>query len=579
LGQTLRSRTIREGAERAPHRSLMVASGLSPSDVRDLSKPLIGIVYTYSSIVPGHVHLERVAQAVGEGVYQAGGIPVFGQTLSICDGIAMGHEGMRFSLPSRELVADTIEAFAEAHRVDGLVVVTSCDKMLPGALIAAARLREEIPVYIVNGGPMLAGRIGECNGSCLVGLGHVFEAVGQYMRGRLSESSLRAFEEEALPGPGSCAGLYTANTMAVAAEAMGFILPGTSTIPAVNSKRLWAARETGALIVKAALKGWRAEMFLTEESLANALHVDAALGGSTNTVLHLLAVAEEAGQDMGVGEVEEIFSKTPWIGDIEPGGKYFMEHLHMAGGVPAIVAQLLRAKAFNGLAPTAKGVEWRRVAENMEPRGPAIKRLEEAISKRSPLRILKGSLAPEGAVIKAVKLEKTRMKGHAKVFDSEEEAIDWVRKHTPEPNTVIIVRYEGPAGGPGMREMLQLTSIIYGMGLGSEVSVVTDGRFSGATRGLMIGHVSPEAAAKGPIALVRDGDEILIDAERGKLDIGVDAAELEERRRVWRPPERKIEQMRSLEKRNSLLYAYSISACSASRGGVRRCSRPAWWSR
>ncbi|NOZ88947.1 MAG: dihydroxy-acid dehydratase, partial [Crenarchaeota archaeon] len=505
-----RSRVVREGPLRAPHRSLMEAAGLPPEDVRDLEKPLVGIVYTYSSIVPGHVHLEQLARAVGEGVASAGGIPVYGQAVSVDDGIAMGHEGMRYSLPSREVVADSIEAFAEAHAVDAVVVVTSCDKMLPGALLAAARLRGEVPFYIVNGGPMLAGR-GGCPG-CRIALGHVFEAVGRLLRGEIGLEELLGIEERALPGPGSCAGLYTANTMAIAAEAMGFILPGGSTVPAVYSERLWVARRTGRLAVEAVARGWTASMFLTRSSLLNAFAVDASAGGSTNTLLHLTALAVEAGIDVSLEELEQLFAKTPWIGDLEPGGRYYMEDLHEAGGVPALVRELIRAGVFDGAAPAATGEPWEKVARSRPAAyGRAVKRLEQALSPRSPLRMLRGSLAPEGAVLKAVRIARSRIEGPALVFDREEDAISYVRKHTPEPGSVIVVRYEGPAGGPGMREMLQLTSLIYGMGLGDSVALVTDGRFSGATRGLMVGHVSPEAIAGGPIALVENGDTIVVD--------------------------------------------------------------------
>ena len=569
-----RSREVREGPLRAPHRSLMEASGISPEDVRDLDKPLVGIVYTYSSIVPGHVHLDRIASAVAEGVASAGGIPVFGAAVSVDDGIAMGHEGMRYSLPSREVVADSIEAFAEAHRVDALVVVTSCDKMLPGALLAAARMKDEIPVYIVNGGPMLAGRGAPGCPGCRIGLGHVFEAAGRLLRGEIGPEDLMRVEERALPGPGSCAGLYTANTMAVAAEAMGLILPGGAAVPAVYAERIWVARRTGRLAVRAVEKGWTASMFINKRGILNAFAVDAALGGSTNTLLHLTALAVEAGEPLGLGELEALFAKTPWIGDLEPGGRYFMEDLYEAGGVPAVIRELIRAGVFDGSAPAATGEPWEKVARSRPASyGRAVRRIEEALSKRSPLRMLRGSLAPGGAVVKAVRVRRTRIRGPALVFDREEDAIDYVRRNGLEPGTVVVVRYEGPAGGPGMREMLQLTSLIYGMGLGDEVALVTDGRFSGATRGLMVGHVSPEAIAGGPIGLVEDGDEVLVDLEAGRLELLVDPGELEERRRRWKPPEWKLEQLKRLADRGSLLYNYAVMACSADKGAARRCPK------
>ncbi len=568
----LRSSVVREGPLRAPHRSLMVAAGLSPEDVRDTSKPLVGIVVTYSTIVPGHAHLDRLAAVVAEGVAAAGGIPVLGAAGSVCDGIAMGHEGMRYSLPMRENVADAIEAFAEAHRVDAVVAVTSCDKMLPGALLAAARLREKIPFYIVNGGPMLAGRDPSCGG-CRVALGHVFEAAGRVARGEMSEEALHVLEERALPGPGSCAGLYTANTMALAAEAMGFIVPGGSTAPAVSAERLWVARRTGKLAVRAALKGMRASMFATRRALMNALAVDAAAGGSTNTLLHLTAFAAEAGIDVDLDELEEVFSSTPWIVDLEPGGRGYMEDLHAAGGVPLVAGLLAERGLFDVDAPAATGEPWRSHLPARPRAAGVVKDPGEPLAPRSPLRVLRGSLAPQGAVIKAVKVERKRLCGPALVFDREEDAIEHVRRNSVEEGTVIVVRYEGPSGGPGMREMLQLTSLLYGLGLGDRVAVVTDGRFSGATRGLMVGHVSPEAMAGGPIALVENGDEICVDIDRGRLDILVEEAELNERRERWRPPEWKQRHLEELTRRGGILYAYSLLACSADRGGARRCPK------
>ncbi len=569
----LRSSAVREGPLRAPHRSLMEAAGIPPEDVRATDKPLVAVVVTYSSIVPGHVHLDRVEREVREGIASAGGIPVVGQAVSIDDGIAMGHEGMRYSLPTREVVADSIEAFVEAHSVDAVVAVTSCDKMLPGALLAAARLKNKVPFYIVNGGPMLAGSARSCGG-CRLGLGHVFEAVGKFLQGALSLEELRDLEEHALPGPGSCAGLYTANTMALAAEALGFILPGGAAVPAVYAERLWVAKRTGRLAVEAVRRGMKASMFLEPRSILNAFAVDAALGGSTNTLLHLLALSEEAGAGIGLDEVAAVFEKTPWIGDLEPGGRYFMEDLYAAGGVPAVVRQLIRAGVFDPEAPSATGEKWGNVARSMPAvYGAAVRSLDSPLAPRSPVRILRGSLAPGGAVVKAVRVERRRLQGPALVFDREEDAINHVREKGVEPGTVIVVRYEGPSGGPGMREMLQLTSLLYGMGLGDSVAVVTDGRFSGATRGLMIGHVSPEAIAGGPIGLVESGDEVLVDLDTGRLELLVEPEALEERRRRWSPPQWKKEQLAELARRGSLLYAYSLLACSADRGGARHCPK------
>ncbi|BES82728.1 dihydroxy-acid dehydratase [Pyrodictium abyssi] len=570
----LRSREVREGLHRAPHRSLLLAAGLDESDVYDTSKPLIGIVHTFSTIVPGHLLLDKLAAAVAEGVREAGGVPVYAGAVSVDDGIAMGHEGMRFSLVARENVADAIEIFAEAHRLDGVVVVTACDKMMPGALLAAARLRDEIPVYIVNGGPMLAGR--RPGGSCCLAVGHVFEAVGAYRAGRIGDEEFREIERRALPTPGSCAAMYTANTMAVAAEALGFILPGAAAVPAVYSQRIHVARETGRLVVRAVKRGWTASMFLTRGSLFNALAVDAAAGGSTNTLLHLAALAAEAGIDLDLDAAEELFARTPWLADLEPGGRYFMEHFYEAGGVPALARELAKLGVFDPSLPAATGEPWSRVFEKKlppAPLGPAIRRHDQPLQQRSPLRILRGSLAPRGAVLKAVRIARSRIEGPAKVYNSEEEAIEALEAGEIRAGDVVIVRYEGPAGGPGMREMLQLTSMLYGMGLGDRVALVTDGRFSGATRGLMVGHVSPEAIAGGPIALVEPGDTVVVDAERGRLDLKVDPGELEERRKRWRIPETVAERHRRIAGRGGVLYAYSLLACSADMGGARRCPR------
>jgi len=573
---SMRSKKVREGPLHAPHRSLLEAAGIPPEDVVDLERPLIAVIATYSTVVPGHVHLDRLVDAVARGVSMAGGIPVVGQAVSICDGIAMGHEGMKYSLPTREVVADSIEAFIEAHSVDAAVVVTSCDKMLPGALLAAARLRDELPLYIVNGGPMLAGMLHRSGRR--VGLGHVFEAVGRYLRGEIGLGELYEIERKALPGPGSCAGLYTANTMALVAEALGFIYPGGAAVPAVFSERVWFAIRTGKLVVEAIKRNLKPAMFLTKRGLLNAFAVDAALGGSTNTVLHLLALAEEAQIGLSLEEIQQVFEKTPWIGNVEPGGNFFLEDLYAAGGVPAIAKELTRLGVFDDEAPAATGEPWSRILAQVKPvYNKALRRSDNPLAPRSPLILLRGSLAPDGAIIKAVRVAKKRFQGRALVFDREEDAISYVEKNGVEPGTVIVVRYEGPAGGPGMREMLQLTSLIYGMGLGDDVALVTDGRFSGATRGFMVGHVSPEAIVGGPIALVENGDEILIDLDKRIIDIHVPRSVLEERAAKWSPPEWKIEELKRLKRKGSLLYNYSLLACSADKGGARRCPKERTW--
>ena len=564
-----RSSVIRDGVLRAPHRSLMYAAGLDSEQALS-DKPLIGIVYTPSSIIPGHILADRVMEAVKEGVLEAGGVPVTFGSLGVCDGIAMGHEGMRFSLVSREATADSIEIMAEAHRVDGLVVVTACDKMMPGAFMAAFRL--DIPTLVVNIGPMLSGRV---KGRGRLALGHVFEAVGERLAGRIDDRGLREVEERALPGPGSCAGLYTANTMALLGEALGLILPGTSTIPATSSRRIHAARRAGRMIVRLVEKWVTPRRIAGRDAFLNAIAVDVATGGSTNAVLHLLAIAEEAGVELSLGDFDEVSKRTPWVANLEPGGRYYMEDLDDVGGVPVIAKALAKADAFNLDVVAADLRRWRDVvAEAPEPDGEVVRSPDAPLSKQGSLRILYGSLAPDGAVVKLAKVERRRFQGKALVFDREEDAIKAVEEGRVEKGDVIVIRYEGPAGGPGMREMLQVTAAVVGAGLGPYVAMVTDGRFSGATRGLMVGHVSPEAITGGPIALVRDGDEILIDVDEGRIELLVEKEELEERRRTWRPPEWKIEQLRKLAERNSVLYRYHLLACSASRGATLRCPKP-----
>lgn len=569
---SLRSREIREGPLRAAHRSLLLSAGLDESDVYDLNKPLIGIVNTFSNILPGHVHLDKLMMAVAEGVREAGGVPVHAGAATVCDGIAMGHEGMKFSLVSRENVADAIEIFVEAHRLDGLVVVTACDKMMPGALLAAARLKDDIPVYIVNGGPMLAGRTPK--GEPLA-LGHLFEYSGAYLKGKISAEELRRLELLATPTPGSCPAMYTANSMALASEALGLIIPGGAAVPAVFSRRLHVARETGRLVVRAVQKGWKASMFISKPSILNAFAVDAAVGGSTNVLLHLTAFAVEAGIDIDLSEIEGVFSKTPWLADLEPGGRYFLEHFYDAGGVPMLARELASLGLFNADLPAATGQPWKEVFASIPPAptGPAIRPHNHPIRERSPLHILRGNLAPAGAVIKLVRVTKTKMEGPAKVFNSEEEAVKAIEAGKVEPGDIVVIRYEGPAGGPGMREMLQITGAIFGMGLAEDVALVTDGRFSGATRGFMVGHVSPEAIAGGPIALVEQGDIITIDVEKGRIDVRVESEELEERRKRWRIPEDVLERHKRLLTRSGTLFAYFNLACSADKGGARRCPR------
>ncbi len=543
---------VTEGPERAPQRSLFKAAGL---DDGDLSKPLIGIANSWNEIVPGHVHLDKVAEAVKQGVREAGGTPLEFNTIAICDGIAMGHEGMKAPLPSRELIAGSVELMAKAHAFDALVLVTSCDKITPGMLMAAARLN--IPAVLVNGGCMLPGVV---DGKEMA-VSHVFEAVGQYKAGKIGEGELRRIESMAVPGPGSCAGLYTANTMAIAAEALGMALPWTSTIPAVSAERIRAGRAAGRAVMDLLRRGIKPRDLMTREAFENAIRVDVALGGSTNAVLHLMAIAKEAGVDLPLELFDEISKETPHIANLNPAGPHYVRDLHYAGGVPAVFKELAKMMHLDQL--TVAGETWADIVNKAEVRNrEVIRPKNNPYHEQGGLAILWGSLAPRGAVIKqtAVDPEMLVFKGRAKPFDSEEEAVQAIFDGRIAEGDVVVIRYEGPKGGPGMREMLTATATIMGMGL-KRVALITDGRFSGATRGPAIGHVSPEAAEGGPIALVEEGDEILIDVPKRRLDLLVDEDELEERRKKWTPPP---------PKESGFLAIYSMLAASADVGAVMR---------
>ncbi len=543
---------VTEGPERAPQRSLFKAAGL---DDEDLRKPLIGIANSWNEIVPGHVHLDRVAEAVKQGVREAGGTPLEFNTIAICDGIAMGHEGMKAPLPSRELIAGSVELMAKAHAFDALVLVTACDKITPGMLMAAARLN--IPAVLVNGGCMLPGSVDGRE----MALSHVFEAVGQYKAGKIGEEELRRIESMAVPGPGSCAGLYTANTMAIAAEALGMALPWTSTIPAVSAERIRAGRAAGRAVMELLRRGIKPRDLMTREAFENAIRVDVALGGSTNAVLHLMAIAQEAGVDLPLELFDEISRETPHITNLNPAGPHYVRDLHYAGGVPAVFKELTEMMHLDQL--TAAGETWAEIVKRAEVRNrEVIRPKRDPYHEQGGLAILWGSLAPRGAVIKqtAVDPEMLVFKGRAKPFNSEEEAVRAIFDGRIEEGDVVVIRYEGPKGGPGMREMLTATATIMGMGL-RRVALITDGRFSGATRGPAIGHVSPEAAEGGPIALVEEGDEILIDVPNRRLDLLVDEDELEKRRKEWVPPP---------PKESGFLAIYSMLAASADVGAVMR---------
>ncbi len=548
-----RSSVILEGIQRTPHRALLRAIGLTDSD---FEKPLVAIANSWNEVVPGHVHLDRVAEKVKMGIEASNGTPLEFNTIAVCDGLAMGHEGMKFSLVSREIVADSIEIMMQAHSFDAFVGLASCDKIEPGMLMAMARLN--LPSIFLNGGPMCMGRLG----SRRLSTGEVFEAVGQYSAGRITLEELRTIERNACPGPGSCAGLYTANTMAILAEAMGLMIPGASTIPAVDSRRLEAAIKTGIKVMELIETELRPREIMSFEAFENAIAVDAAMGGSTNAVLHLLAIAREAGVSLTLDDFDRISRRTPYFVDLIPGGKYPVEDLDRVGGLPLVMKKLLEAGLINGDAVTVTG---KTVAENLreykpflQDAGDIVRSLTEPIMKRGSIVILRGNLAPDGAVAKISGVKNLIHRGPAKIYDSEEDAFRAVMQKEIDAGDVVVIRYEGPRGGPGMREMLAVTAALVGQGLGDRVALVTDGRFSGATRGLMVGHVSPEAAAGGPIAALRDGDIVSVDAVNGRLEVELSKEEIDKRLAGWSPPKPKY--------LSGVLARYSMHALSASLG-------------
>ena len=551
------SEVVKAGIERAPHRSLLRALGLTDEE---LQRPFIAVVNSYSEIIPGHQHLDRIAGAVKEGIRMAGGVPFEVEVPGICDGIAMNHAGMCYSLASRELIADAIESLIGAHAFDAMVLVGSCDKIVPGMLMAAARL--DIPAVIVSGGPMLAGRYQ----GRPVDLSDMFNAVGAVVSGEMKEEELAALEVAACPGCGSCAGMFTANTMNCLTEALGMALPGNGTAPAVTAERLRLARRTGMRIVELWREGLTARRVLQPAAFRNALAVDVALGGSTNSVLHLLAIAHEAGCTFDLREVNSISDRTPHLCRMSPvAGGHHVEDLHAAGGIPALMKVLAEAGLVELGAPTVAEGGWKQVlaCARVLDEG-VIRPVERAHSARGGLAILFGNLAPDGAIVKraAVAAERMAFKGPARVFDSEEEATKAIMARQFRPGDVIVIRYEGPKGGPGMREMLTPTSLLSGMGLDGQVALLTDGRFSGATRGAAIGHISPEAAERGPIAALRDGDVVMIDIERHAIAVELSQAEIEARLAQlspWRP-----------RAERGYLRRYALMVTSASTGAVLR---------
>ena len=526
----LRSDMIKRGLARAPHRSLLKADGLTDEE---LDRPLVAVISAQNEVIPGHLHLQQIADAVKAGVRMAGGTPLQVNTIGVCDGIAMNHEGMHYSLTSREVIADSVECAVQGHQFDAMVLIPSCDKIVPGMLIAAARL--DIPTVLVSGGPMLAGR--GRDGS-QTDLNSLFDAVGQVTAGTMTEEECHWLEGTACPTCGSCSGMFTANSICCLAEALGIALPGNGTVPAVYSERIRLAKQAGMKVMELVEKNLTARQILTPAAIHNGMVLDMAFGGSTNTMLHLTAIAQAAGCPVTMDDWDRASAETPNIVRIAPAGPLHIQDLNDVGGVSAIIGELGRTGHLDMSALTCHGTmaEW--VASCPPVDGEVVRSVDDAYSPDGGLKVMRGSLAPDCGVVKksAVDPGMWRHSGPARVFDSEEEACKAIFGGAINPGDVVVIRYEGPAGGPGMREMLTPTSAICGMGLASSVALITDGRFSGASKGPCIGHVSPEAAAGGPIALVREGDVIDIDIQAGTLELRVSADELAARRAQWEPP-------------------------------------------
>jgi len=552
----MRSDNIKKGLERAPHRSLLKAVGLTDEE---MALPFIGVVNSWNEIIPGHIHLDKLAEAVKAGIRMAGGVPFEFNTIGICDGIAMGHTGMKNSLPSRELIADSIELMVEAHQFDGMVMIPTCDKIVPGHLMAAGRL--DIPAIVVTGGPMMPGIVGDEPRDVI----SLFEAVGARQNNKLSDRELKNLEDCACCGAGSCAGLFTANTMACVTEALGMSLPGCGTAHAVDAKKTRIAKHTGMKILELVEKGITPGQIVTRESLDNAIRVDMAIGGSTNTALHLPAIAQEFGLKLPLMRFDEISKETPHLINLRPGGDRYLIDFERAGGVPAIQQRLQEKLDLDTLTVSGKtlGENLREyIIINPRANKEIIATLESPIHAEGGIAVLKGSLALDGSVIKqtAVSQKMQRHSGPARVFDGEEAAMKAIMEMKIKPGDCLVIRYEGPKGGPGMREMLSPTAAIAGMGLIDSVALITDGRFSGGTRGLCIGHVSPEAAEGGAIALVRDGDIIEIDIPQRVLNLKLSKEELEKRRKAWKPPAPKVTR--------GYLARYQKLVSSADKGAV-----------
>jgi dihydroxy-acid dehydratase len=552
----MRSDAIKKGIDKAPHRSLLRALGYVD---QELERPMIGVVNSFNEIVPGHMHLKDITEAVKAGVRLAGGTPVEFPAIAVCDGIAMNHSGMKYSLASRELIADSVEVMAEAHQFDGLVLVTSCDKVVPGMLMAAARL--DIPAIVISGGPMLAGRYKGQN----VSLSTIMEGVGKVRAGSMSEEELSLLEDSTCPGCGSCAGMFTANSMNCLTEVLGMALPGNGTVPAVSAARRRLAKLTGMRAVELVKADIRPSQILTEKAFENGLAVDMALGCSTNTVLHLPAIASEAGLTIDLDMINRVSEAVPNLCKLSPMGGHYMQDLDEAGGIPAVMAELARKDLLHLDLPTASGRTVGEIIRGREIARPeVIRSIDDPYSPSGGIAILRGNLAPEGAVVKkaGVAPEMLRHSGPARVFDSEEEAVAAINGRKINKGDVIVIRYEGPRGGPGMREMLTPTATVMGLGLDKDVALITDGRFSGATRGASIGHVAPEAALGGPIAAVKEGDIIDIDIPNNAINVRLSASQLEERLKEWKQPAPRVTK--------GYLVRYARMVTSAGNGAVLR---------
>lgn len=548
----MRSDVVKKGSTRTAHRTLFHAMGYSDED---LQKPLIGVVNAFNEIIPGHMHLREIAEAVKLGIAAAGGTPIEFPAIGICDGIAMGHDGMKYPLASRELICDSIEAVANGHAFDGLVMIPNCDKIVPGMLMAAGRIN--IPTVVVSGGPMLAGR----HKGKDISVSTMFEAAGKVESGQMTPEEMHLMEHEACPGCGSCAGIFTANTMNCMTEVLGMGLPGNGTIPAAYfGARRMLAKKAGAVVMELVKKNICPRDIMTMESFENAIAVDMAIGGSTNTVLHLPAIAHEAGLDLPLQKFDEISRKAAYICKMSPGGTYHMQDLNEAGGISAVMKELTKLGIIHTEAKTVTGTIGERIDQADIERPDVIHSVDNAYMNRGGIAILSGNLAPDGAVIKesAVEPDLLVYQGTAKCYDSEEEAIEAIIGGDIKEGNVVVIRYEGPKGGPGMREMLNPTAVITGMGL--KVALITDGRFSGASRGACIGHISPEAMEGGPIALIEDGDMISIDIPNRKLELLVSDEELAARKAAWKQPEPKV--------KTGYLSRYARLVTSANTGAV-----------